>query len=192
MSNMLYDEIEISLKRFSASSDQILNIFKKFSELWNFDGLPLTTQHTKEDNKNILLGEISTTDPRHPIESYCLGYLELNRVNRKGNSLVDIRLVCSWPPVMSFWQELDRILAEQFPNPLTLKKRQERRREGPTLTTQLRANAFKEIKTDHPEWSKPKVAEEYFKVHHEYVSSDDVGNTYRAMGWPWERSDRIR
>ena len=63
---------------------------------------------------------------------------------------------------------------------------------GPTLRTQIRGEVFKKLKDQHPEWSQAKVAMEAYEELGEEVTADTVRNTYRALGWKWERADRIR
>jgi len=55
-----------------------------------------------------------------------------------------------------------------------------------------RAYACKELKDAHPEWSYTQVAMKATEKIGEEVTPDDVRNDYRAMGWQWERADRIR
>lgn len=66
-------------------------------------------------------------------------------------------------------------------------------RRAPTLKTRERAELYRRLKDAHPEWSQSKVAieanrEEGTDVH----SKSSVQNAYRAMGWEWERADRVR
>lgn len=63
---------------------------------------------------------------------------------------------------------------------------------GPNVRTQIRFEEFQRIKREHPEWSQTKVAQVASKSLNENVSSDTVRNTYRQMGVPWERADRVR
>lgn len=63
---------------------------------------------------------------------------------------------------------------------------------GPTETTQIRGQVFKRLKDEHPKWTQTKVAVEAQEILHESVTADTVRNTYRAMGWEWERGDRVR
>lgn len=63
---------------------------------------------------------------------------------------------------------------------------------GPTARTQTRGEVFKKLKGKHPEWSQSRVAMEASKELEEVVTADTVRNTYRMMGWKWERADRIR
>jgi hypothetical protein len=64
--------------------------------------------------------------------------------------------------------------------------------DGPTAKTRARAEVFKKLKDAHPEWSQDKVAQESREELGEVLSSEAVRNAYRAMGWTWGRSDRIR
>jgi hypothetical protein len=67
-----------------------------------------------------------------------------------------------------------------------------RRRLGPTVRTQERGKVFKRLKDKHPEWSQARVALEASEELGEVVTIETVRNTYRAMGWKWERGDRVR
>ena len=71
------------------------------------------------------------------------------------------------------------------------------RTRGPTINTQSRAEYFKNLKDKHPEWSYARIAlvaslpiEE--GGYGEIVTEHTVRNAYRAMGWKWARSDRVR
>jgi hypothetical protein len=75
---------------------------------------------------------------------------------------------------------------------LTLAEDEVGKKHGPTVKTQIRAKAFKQLKDEHPEWSQAKVAIEACDKLGEYVTADTVRNAYRAMGWEWKRADRIR
>lgn len=63
---------------------------------------------------------------------------------------------------------------------------------NPTARTQVRGEVFKRLKTKHPEWSQAKVAMESSDELGEVVTVETVRNTYRQLGWMWERGDRIR
>jgi len=69
-----------------------------------------------------------------------------------------------------------------------------RRDAGPTLRIQQRAEVYRRLKEAHPDWSQAKVAMEAAEEDPECygLTSDAVRNAYRAMGWKWERADRIR
>ena len=67
------------------------------------------------------------------------------------------------------------------------------KRRGPTPKTQERARVFRRIKDQHPSFSLHQVANQ--ANHEEKVENfteEVVRNAYRAMGWEWERADRIR
>ena len=64
---------------------------------------------------------------------------------------------------------------------------------GPNRKTIERAEVFKKIKDNHPEWSQYKVAmEARSELDDQHINADTVRNAYRVMGWEWERADRIR
>jgi hypothetical protein len=67
-----------------------------------------------------------------------------------------------------------------------------RKRQGPTTRTQVRGEVFKRIKDEHPTWSQSRVAQEACKDLGEVVTDNTVRNTYRLLGWTWERGDRVR
>ena len=67
-----------------------------------------------------------------------------------------------------------------------------KRHGGPTARTQERACVFKRLKDENPTWSQARLAMEARPELEEVVTADTVRNTYRAMGWKWERADRIR
>ena len=72
------------------------------------------------------------------------------------------------------------------------KPRPERENRGPTARTEIRASVFRNLKEKYPHWSQAKVAMEAVEELGEDVTADTVRNTYRAMGWAWERADRVR
>jgi hypothetical protein len=63
---------------------------------------------------------------------------------------------------------------------------------SPTFRTQTRGDVFKRLKDKHPEWSQARVAMEAIEELGEDVTENTVRNTYRLLGWKWERGDRIR
>ena len=92
-----------------------------------------------------------------------------------------------------FWPQVRSLGTEPTP---TLPQAQSTTR-GPTINTQSRAEYFKNLKDKHPEWSYARIAlvaslpiEE--GGYGEIVTEHTVRNAYRAMGWKWARSDRVR
>ena len=61
-----------------------------------------------------------------------------------------------------------------------------------TVRTQEYGAVFKRLKDANPRWTQNKVAQEASDELGEYITADTVRNVYRAMGWKWERADRIR
>lgn len=64
--------------------------------------------------------------------------------------------------------------------------------QGPTEKTRIRAEAFKRLKSSHPTWNIERVAMEAARELGEVVTAETVRNAYRAMGWKWQRADRVR
>ncbi len=63
----------------------------------------------------------------------------------------------------------------------------------PTLKTRERAKLYKRLKDAHPDWAQFKVAMDANRQENvDYHTRDTVRNAYGAMGWKWERADRIR
>jgi len=83
-------------------------------------------------------------------------------------------------------REVEASQGGEEPSPELPKKR------GPTLKTQELATAFKRLKDAHPRWSQYRVAQEAAKELNQAITAETVRNTYRQMGWQWERADRIR
>lgn len=68
-----------------------------------------------------------------------------------------------------------------------------KKRHGPTVTTQERAKVFKRIKDKHPEYTQYRVAMDACKeMEVDNITKETVRYVYRAMGWTWEKSSRIR
>jgi hypothetical protein len=90
-------------------------------------------------------------------------------------------------PLDEFWQ----MMIEEA-RKLGLPQINSDRQDGPTVRTVERAKVFRALKESHPTWSQAKVALEASDELGEVVTADTVRNSYRAMGWPWPRADRIR
>lgn len=72
---------------------------------------------------------------------------------------------------------------------------------GPSAETKRRAEMFKAIKDEHPDWSYAQVAREATRTARARAGlgekpptykAEDVRNAYRAMGWTWEPARRVR
>jgi hypothetical protein len=62
----------------------------------------------------------------------------------------------------------------------------------PTEKTRIRAETFRRLKDSHPAWNVERVAMEASGELGEVVTAETVRNAYRAMGWKWQRADRVR
>ena len=68
-----------------------------------------------------------------------------------------------------------------------------KRESGVTIKTQERAQQYKKLKSEHPDWSQAKLAMELnLRDNVDYHTETTVRTAYRAMGWEWERADRVR
>ena len=67
-----------------------------------------------------------------------------------------------------------------------------RSKHGATVRTQEYGAVFKRLKDANPRWTQYKVAQEASDELGEHITADTVRNAYRALGWKWERADRIR
>lgn len=65
-------------------------------------------------------------------------------------------------------------------------------RRGPTEKVLIRAQVFKRIKDANPGWNTDRVAMEASEELNETLTAESVRNAYRAMGWEWQRGDRVR
>jgi hypothetical protein len=107
---------------------------------------------------------------------------------------------CDFAVLSDGFHELLQSVRERWPEakaiplgePLTA-----RRGRGPTANTQNRAQHFRRLKHENPNWSYARIAIEASRPVEEgglgeTVTADTVRNAYRAMGWKWERADRVR
>ena len=63
----------------------------------------------------------------------------------------------------------------------------------PTDKTEIRADVFKRLKDEHPEWTKAKVAmEAAAELNDPNVNEYTVDYVYKVMGWKWKRGRRTR
>ena len=63
---------------------------------------------------------------------------------------------------------------------------------GPTEKVRLRAECFKRLKDAHPDWGYDTIAQHAADELKDSITGNTVRNTYAAMGWKWERADRVR
>ena len=104
----------------------------------------------------------------------------------RGNEVYIVFRLGHFPgPGELFWQTVDKLSVALG---VVAKKR------GPTYKTIERAGVFKSIKDKHLEWGQNRVAMVAMEENPWLgeISGETVRYTYKAMGWEWERSDRIR
>ena len=97
-------------------------------------------------------------------------------------SEAELRIGECWRELLAAWNEHSVGSSEAA----TVKKR------GPTAKTLARAEVFKRLKDTYPHWGLDTVAMKASEELSESVTGDTVRNAYRAMGWTWERADRVR
>lgn len=238
MDNYLYEEVEISHKRYKANKNDILKIFNNLSENWSFDGLEFITQIIEENNKYVMFGQIQNGNSnlnyeendnvkyleinplnefselsqfteednnkiiypqlnglpiKAPSKSICFGFISIREVSRLSKNEIDVVLFCCWPLVLSFWQELNKILHKEFKvvSDFTRRKKPVKSTTIASDKTQARASQFQKIKGEHPDWGYEKVAEKYNLDEKQDVTGETVRNAYRSMGWKWKKSTSV-
>lgn len=88
----------------------------------------------------------------------------------------------------------EKVKAELDQRGLVIDQAQLKQR-GPTDKTQIRAEIFRRIKEQHPDWGYNTVAVAAMRLYPELgdsVTVETVRNAYKAMGWTWDRGDRAR
>jgi hypothetical protein len=99
------------------------------------------------------------------------------------------------------WQPLFERLVSELVEPVQTQKGAEPRTPKPTAETERRANLFRSIKNEHPSYSYEKVALEATRRERVKAGKGEkpteyhkhnVRDAYSAMGWQWERGDKIR
>lgn len=112
--------------------------------------------------------------------------------------IIELYLYLNWPDrilvrggyVGNYEAEFDTLWTEMLTR---FGNGKDRVKSTPTEKVQKRAEMFREIKDVNPGLSYAAVAlKANLKLPDEKVTEDDVRNAYRAMGWKWERADKIR
>jgi hypothetical protein len=109
MTVKLFEEIEIEKVRVSAQQKYILDLYNNFVKHWAWDGLKIKAVVVVKDFDlpQYVLEQTSASPLYEPNESIIpkvLGYLEIIPAYLHSTDQYDIRLVCTWPPVRSFWE----------------------------------------------------------------------------------------
>ena len=165
----------------------------KFLEINPFSEFSERTQYTEKDSNKIIYPQINGLPINAPSESICFGYISIKDVFRQNKIEIDVILVCSWPVVLSFWKELDKILHNAFKviGIFSLTKKPSKSTKVPSDKTQARAYQLRKIKENHPNWGYEQVAVKYNEEEKQDITGETVRNAYRAMGWNWKKSTKI-
>ena len=111
MTVRLFQEIEIQKIRVSAQEKYILDLYNNFIKHWAWDGLEIKAVVVAKSPElpQYILEQTSASPLYKPKESIIpkvLGYLEIIPTYLHSTNQYDIRLVCIWPPVRSFWEKM--------------------------------------------------------------------------------------
>lgn len=111
MTAKLFEEIEIQKIRVSAQEKYILDLYNNFIKHWAWDGLEIKAVVVVKSPElpQYILEQTPASPLYKPKESIIpkvLGYLEIMPAYLYSTDQYDIRLVCAWPPVRSFWEGL--------------------------------------------------------------------------------------
>ena len=112
---MTNNEIEVFEERYQATRGEIAKICDNYILNRDFDGIILQNiQIGWEDHRRIYFGNIHEDNSQLPY-TRTLGYVEINELQRLSSVGVRVRIVCVWPPLLSYWEELSQYLKSRFP-----------------------------------------------------------------------------
>ena len=117
---VLHDEDEVAVFRLDIASEFVLQIYRNLASYWWWDGLNIKAQVDQDPSNpnqyNLHQTEESGEyDPlKYPRKPRKLGYLVITRVDNDNHKPVDVKLICSWSSVLSFWKELESILKREY------------------------------------------------------------------------------
>lgn len=105
----LFEEIEIQKIRVIAQEKYILDLYNNLVKHWAWDGLQIKAVivSKKPELPQYVLEQTSASPLYKPKESIIpktLGYLEIMPAYLNSTDQYDVRLVCTWSPVRSFWE----------------------------------------------------------------------------------------
>jgi hypothetical protein len=108
------DKIEIFEGRFQASVDDIIKVTDNFIRKRDYDGIHfLDFVICWEDKRRMYYGR--RRDESTQIQfTITLGYIEITKLRRLSEVGVRVRIVCVWPPLLKYWEEIPKILEDMF------------------------------------------------------------------------------
>jgi hypothetical protein len=116
----LHEETEIANFRLNTDMDSVLLIYRNLAKSWWWEGLAIEAvveEDPQKQNRFFLHQTIDSPEfdqPHSYKEPYKLGYMEISFMVGGVIKPLDLRLVCSWQAVVSFWKELETILRKEF------------------------------------------------------------------------------
>ncbi len=109
------DEIEVFEGRFKATKDEIAKVTDNFIKNHYFDGLDfLAFIIGWDDGRRVYYGKRKDETTRG-VTTITLGYIEVTQLKRLSDMGVRVRIVCIWPPLLKYWEELPKALESIFP-----------------------------------------------------------------------------
>ena len=117
---VLHDENEVALFRLDIADNYVLQIYHALASHWWWEGLNIKAQVDKDlTNPNQYnlhqTDESGEYDPlKHPLKPRKLGYMVITRVDNDNRKPVDVKLVCCWMSVFSFWKEVESRLKIEY------------------------------------------------------------------------------
>lgn len=119
--NALHEESEITKFRLDTDIDSVMLFYRNLAKFWWWEGLDIkaVVEEDPQKPKRFLLHQTSDSSEYDPLQNsikpYKLGYMEISNVVEGKSKPIDLRLVCSWQAVVSFWKEFETILRKEFP-----------------------------------------------------------------------------
>jgi len=115
MNTSKIEEIEVFEGRFQATKEQLSNICDNYVKNRYFDGIKfLEISIQWEENRRVYYG-MREYDDFQAVYTRTLGYVEVTQLLRFDSLGVRVRIVCLWPPLLKYWEELPEILGGFFP-----------------------------------------------------------------------------
>lgn len=107
-------EDEVCESRLEATKEAIESNCDRFIRTHNFEGIQfLDIIIGMEDTRRIYYGTLRDGDTTNAI-TRTLGYVEITSLKRLSQVGARVRIVCVWPPMYKFWEELCTALRSLF------------------------------------------------------------------------------
>ena len=108
------EEIEIFEGRFQATKDEIANVVDNFIKNHDFGGIEFIDFVIGwQDFRRMYYGTRKEITAQIPT-TITLGYLEVTPLQRLSENVNRVRVVCVWPPLLKYWEELGQVIHKLF------------------------------------------------------------------------------